>query len=91
MPHMYFNAQDKCVCFECVCVLPGRQLLVLQTTCCSRGPTQEAPPGSGSCSTVLFRIDSPPPQEALQSLQCDHSLNKHPAGETQVENYIKDV
>lgn len=50
--------------------------------CCSRGPTQGAPLGSGSCSIVLFRTASPPPHEALHSLQGDHSLNKHPAGET---------
>lgn len=54
---------------------------MLQTMCCSRGPTQGAPLGSGSCSTVLFRNASPPPQEALHSLQGDHSLNKHPARE----------
>lgn len=62
-------------------VLPGRQLLVLQTVCCSSGPTQAVPPGSGSRRTVLLRTDTPPPQEALHSLHVDHSLNKQPAAE----------
>lgn len=62
-------------------VLPGRQLLVLQTVCWSSGPTQAVPPGSGSRRTVLFRIDNPPPHVVLHSLQGDHSLSKHPTGE----------
>lgn len=69
------------MCYESVFVLPGRQLLVLQTVCCSSGPTQAVPLGSGSRRTVLFRIDDPPPHVALHSLQGDHSLNKHPTGE----------
>ena len=63
----------------CVFMLPGRQLLVLQTVCCSSGPAQAIPPGSGSRRTVLFRMDNPPPHVVLHSLQGDHSLNKHPA------------
>ncbi|XP_010767368.1 SCO-spondin, partial [Notothenia coriiceps] len=58
----------------------SRQLLVLQAVCCSSGPTQAVPPGSGSLRTVLFRDDNPPPQEVLHSLQDDHSPNKHPTG-----------
>lgn len=64
-----------------MCVLPGRQLLVLQTEVCLRGPIHGIPPGSASRRIVLFRVDKPPPQVALHSLQVDHSLRKQPAEE----------
>lgn len=70
-------------------MLPGRQLLVLQTEVCLRGPIHGIPPGSGSWRIVLFRADKPPPQVALHSLQVDHSLRKQPAEEiktTQMED-----
>ena len=59
---------------------PGRQLLVLQTVCCSSGGLQARPPGSASCTSVLFRTDTPPPHEALHTLQEDHSLSSQSAG-----------
>lgn len=66
-------------------MLPDRQLLVLQTDVCLRGPIHGIPPGSGSRRIVLFRVDKPPPQVALHSLQVDHSLRKQPAEEREGE------
>lgn len=71
-----------------VCSVPFRQLLVLHAMCCSRGPRQVEPPGSGSCKMVFLRSDTPPPQEALQSVQDDHSLTTQPAIRTNTINLI---
>lgn len=67
------------------CALPARQLLVLQTEVCLKNPLHGIPPGSGSRRIVLFRVDKPPPQVVLHSLQVDHSLRKQPAGERERE------
>lgn len=64
--------------FMDVFAVPGRQLLVLHAVCCSRGPGQLRPPDSGSCRTVFLRSDTPPPQEALQSVQDDYSHTTQP-------------